>query len=159
METYGYGGEDTAVSFLPRAIPSEYQGLSLDELKGKSITPSYEELKDNIDNYKGKLVWFNGKIEREYEGSTAGTYQSRVFVSPPPETSAVSIGWTDRMLILHSLERGPKLPDEAEVKFAGTVVGLYEGGITIKKRSEYKRVSISVPMISIVKAALSTDMD
>ena len=69
-------------SFLPQDIPSEHQGLSLEALKSKNSTPLYKELGDNIDIYKGKLVWFNGKIEREYEGSISGTYQTWMVVIP-----------------------------------------------------------------------------
>ena len=117
----------------------------------------YKELKDNIDSYIGKLVWFNGKIEKEYEGSTSGTYQTWVFVTPPSGTS----GWRDRMLILHSLERGPRLQNEAKVQFVGTVIKLHEGGLTIRSKyvSANQRVDVKVPMISIVKAEVISDPD
>ena len=148
----GNGGAD--VSFSPRDVSSEYQGLSLEELKEKSSTTSYKELNDNIDSYKDKLVWFNGKIEKEFEGSTAGTYQIWALVTPPSEI----VGWSDRMLILHSLERGPRLPAEAKVEFAGIVVGSHTG--RIKRTYDGGGSPDSpVPLISVVKAAVVSESD
>ena len=148
----GNGGAD--VSFSPRDVSSEYQGLSLEELKEKSSTTSYKELNDNIDSYKDKLVWFNGKIEKEFEGSTAGTYQIWALVTPPSEI----VGWSDRMMVLHSLDRGPKLPDEAKVEFAGIVVGSYTGRFS-QNYDEGGTTPVTVPLISVVKAAVVSESD
>ena len=146
----GNGGAD--VSFLPRDVPSEYQGLSLEELKEKSSKISYKELNGNIDGHKDKLVWFTGKIDRAFEGSTAGTYQIWALVTPPSEI----VGWSDRMMILHSLDRGPKLPDEAKVEFVGIVVGSYKGRFS-QNYNEGGTTPVTVPLISVVKAAVVSE--
>ena len=51
-------------SFLPQDTSSEHQSLSLEALKSKNNTLLYKELRDNIDIYKGKLVWLNGKYRK-----------------------------------------------------------------------------------------------
>ena len=38
------GGEPEESSFKPRPVPSEYQGLSMDELKARSKAFTYQEL-------------------------------------------------------------------------------------------------------------------
>ena len=68
------GGSSESTSFVPRPIPMEYQGMSMVDLKSMSKTPSYKELKDNIDSYEGELVSFDGEVYQNFEGSITNTY-------------------------------------------------------------------------------------
>ena len=69
------GSSSESSEFVPRPIQPEYQGMSMVELTSMSKTPSYKQLRDNIDNYKGELVSFEGEVFQNFEGSVVNTYQ------------------------------------------------------------------------------------
>ena len=66
--------------FTPRPVPSEYSGLSIEELKAKSEKSRQSDLVDRIDDYKGKLVWFEGEVGLVLAGSKANTYQVYIYM-------------------------------------------------------------------------------
>ena len=134
--------------FVPRPIPSEYQGMSMVELTSTSKTPSYKELKDNIDNYKGELVSFEGEVYQNFEGSVANTYQVYVYVTPKEGPERYE--WTDQILLYHSLERGPELSVGSKVRVSGIVIGIH---VKTVERSKER----AAPIISVIKAELITD--
>ena len=146
------GGSSESSEFVPRPIPTEYQGMAMAELTSTSKTPSYNELKDNIDNYEGELVSFEGEVFQNFEGSVANTYQIYVFVTPTEGSEGYE--WTDQILLYHSLERGPELSEGKEVRVSGIVIGLHEQKLTKDWFAE--RVA---PIISVIKAELITDSD
>ena len=146
------GGSSEPSEFVPRPIPSEYQGMSMVELTSTSKAPSYNELKDNIDNYEGELVSFEGEVFQNFEGSVANTYQIYVFVTPTEGPERYE--WTDQILLYHSLERGPELSEGKEVRVSGIVIGIHEQKLTKDWFAE--RVA---PIISVIKAELITDSD
>ena len=146
------GGSSKSSEFVPRPIPTEYQGMAMAELTSTSKTPSYNELKDNIDNYEGELVSFEGEVFQNFEGSVANTYQIYVFVTPTEGSEGYE--WTDQILLYHSLERGPELSEGKEVRVSGIVIGIHEQKLTKDWFAE--RVA---PIISVIKAELITDSD
>ena len=68
------GGSSESSEFVPRPIPTEYQGMAMAERTSMSKTPSYKELKDNIDSYECELVSFDGEVYQNFEGSITNTY-------------------------------------------------------------------------------------
>ena len=146
------GGSSESSEFVPRPIPTEYQGMAMAELTSTSKTPSYNELKDNIDNYEGELVSFEGEVFQNFEGSVANTYQIYVFVTPTETTERYK--WTDQILLYHSLERGPELSQGKEVRVSGIVIGIH-----VQKLDNAESPFRAAPIISVIKAELITDSD
>ena len=142
------GGSSESSEFVPRPIPPAYQGMSMAELTSTSKTPSYKELKDNIDSYEGELVSFDGEVYQNFEGSVANTYQIYVFVTPTETTERYR--WTDQILLYHSLERGPKFSVGSKVSVSGIVIGIH---VKTVERSKER----AAPIISVIKAELITD--
>ena len=126
------------------------------ELKSMNKTPSYKEMKDTIDNYQGELVPFEREVYQNFEGSSANTYQTYVFVTPiegpePYET-------TEQILLLHSLERGPELLEGSKVRVSGIVIGLHVQSLrAITARSRAYTSERATPIISVIKAELITN--
>ena len=130
--------------------------MSMVELTSMSKTPSYKELKDTIDNYEDTLLSFEGEVYQNFEGSSANTYQTYVFVTPiegpePYET-------TEQILLLHSLERGPELLEGSKVRISGIVIGLHVQPLraTTARGRAYTSERVS-PIISVIKAELITN--
>ena len=144
------GGEPEESPFKPRPVPSEYQGLSMEELQAKSKTPSYKELRDNIDSHQGKLVWFEGKVYQNFEGTEPNTYQVFVYVTPIEGTDEWK--WEEQVLLLHSLDRGPELLVDGRVVIAGLVIGAHDQVV----ERNWRRFA---PIISVVKAELVKESD
>ena len=114
------------LSLDTRPIPSEYVGLSMAELKDKSTTPIYRDVTIDIENYKGKLIWYEGKVDRLFKGSKPNTFQVWVHVTHVSEVAGTKVDkWRDPILLLYSLERGPELKADDSLQFVGTVLGLY----------------------------------
>ena len=154
------GGGSESPSFVPKPIPSEYKGMSVVELKPMSKTPSHQELVSNIDNYKGKLVWLEGKVVQVFEGSEAKTYQIYVNVTHdtrgarnPMVTGKKVDRWTDPILLLYTLERGPELHKDDMVQVAGTINGILPKG-RYTWGPGFGPTSYDRPMLSVIKAAL-----
>ena len=144
------GGSSESTEFVPRPIPPAYQGMSMAELTSTSKTPSYKELKDNIDNYEGELVSFEGEVYQNFEGSVANTYQIYVFVTPIEGPERYE--WAEQILLYHSLERGPELLEGSKVRVSGIVIGKHEH--KVRSDEAPKRVA---PIISVIKAELITN--
>ena len=142
------GGSSESTEFVPRPIPPAYQGMSMAELTSTSKTPSYKELKDNIDNYKGELVSFEGEVYLNFEGSIANTYQIYVYVTPKEGPERYE--WTDQILLYHSLDRGPEFSVGSKIRVSGIVIGIHVK--TVERNKER-----AAPIISVIKAELITD--
>ena len=147
----GGGGEEEQ-SFVPRPVPSEYAGLSTAELKAKSNTPAYVDLRDNIDNFNGDLVWFMGQIREVFQGSEPNSFQIYADVTHITESAGTKVDtWRDPVLLLHSLDRGPELHEGNMVQFAGTVHGIFSTKIQRHPGSSAPQVW-DMPIISVIKA-------
>ena len=151
----GGGGEEEQ-SFVPRPVPSEYAGLSTAELKAKSNTPAYIDLRDNIDNFNGDLVWFAGQIGRVYLGSEPNSFQIYVDVTYITESAGTKVDtWRDPLsgsvLLLYSLDRGPELHEGNMVQFAGTVHGIFTPQIR-RYNDTSEAPAFDLPIISVIKA-------
>ena len=126
--------------------------MTMAELTSMSKTPSYKELKDNIDNYKGELVSFEGEVYQNFEGSVANTYQVYVYVTPKEGPERYE--WTDQILLYHSLERGPEFSVGNKVRVAGIVIDLHVQPLSERFAAASERVA---PIISVIKAEIITD--
>ena len=122
------------------------------ELKAKSNTPAYIDLRDNIDNFNGDLVWFSGQISKVFQGSEPNSFQIYVDVTHITESTDTKVDpWRDPILLLHSLDRGPELHEGSMVQFAGTVHGIFS--TKIKHYSETSAAqAFNMPIISVIKA-------
>ena len=94
-------GGDNPIVLKPHPISSEYQGLSMEELKSKSSDISYREIlgeapqsdssskgiaapikgkyvdpaiAKNIMNHEGTLLWFKGIVQKAYPSSVEGVF-------------------------------------------------------------------------------------
>ena len=151
----GGGGEEEQ-SFVTRPVPSEYAGLSMAELKAKSNTPAYIDLRDNIDNFNGDLVWFSGQISKVFQGSEPNSFQIYVDVTHITESTDTKVDtWRDPLsgsvLLLYSLDRGPELHEGNIVQFAGTVHGIFTP--QIRRFADQSAAQVfNLPVISVIKA-------
>ena len=122
------------------------------ELNAKSNTPAYIELRDNIDNFNGDLVWFSGQISKVFQGSEPNSFQIYVDVTHITESTDAKVDrWRDPILLLHSLDRGPELHQGNMVQFAGTVHGIFSTKIQKHPGSAEAQVW-DMPVISVIKA-------
>ena len=146
----GGGGEEEQ-SFVPRPVPSEYSGLSTAALKAKSNTPNYIDLRDNIANFNGDLVWFSGQISKVFQGSEPNSFQIYVDITHITESAGTKVDtWRDPILLLYSLDRGPELHEGNMVQFAGTVHGIFSTKIQRHPGSSEAQVW-DMPIISVIK--------
>ena len=130
--------------------------MSMVELTSMSKTPSYKELKDTTDNYEDTLLSFEGEVYQNFEGSSANTYQTYVFVTPleGPEP----YDGTEQILLLHSLERGPELLEGSKVRISGIVIGLHVQSLrAITAQGRAYTSERATPIISVIKAELITN--
>ena len=67
---------DLSASLYPRPIPQKYQGLTMEQLKAKATEVLYYDLNISTDYYKGKLVWFKGKVKEVFEIEPRGEVAS-----------------------------------------------------------------------------------
>ena len=150
------GGSEEKQSFVPRPIPPEYVGLSTEELKVKSTTPNYIDLRDNITNFNGDLVWFSGQISKVFQGSEPNSFQIYVDVTHITESTDTKVDtWRDPLsgsvLLLYSLDRGPELHEGNIVQFAGTVHGIFTP--QIRRFADQSAAQVfNLPVISVIKA-------
>ena len=130
--------------------------MSMVELESMSKTPSYKELKDTIDNYEDTLLSFEGEVYQNFEGSSANTYQTYVFVTPleGPEP----YDGTEQISLLHSLERGPELLEGSKVRVSGIVIGLHVQSLrATTARGRAYTSERATPIIIVIKAELITN--
>lgn len=142
--------------FQPQPVPSEYAGLSIEELKEKSEKPRQPDLINRIDDYKGKLVWFQGEVGTVVEGSKANTYQIYVYVTHITEVVGTKVDrWRDPIVLLYSQERGPELKANDMVQFSGIVLSVLPG--TGLYHPQYVNPNhVDRPMVNAVKVELVT---
>ena len=153
------GGGSKESPLQPRPVPSEYQGLTMEELKARSKTPEYEQLRDNIDSHEGDLVWFEGVVDQVWEGSDPNTFQIYINVTRVTELGSREVDkWRDPVMLLYSSERGPELQEGNMVQFSGTVEGLYTTKEQYSPGSSLFK-TISRPMISVIKAEMVAESD
>ena len=161
----GGGGEEES-SFAPRPVPSEYQGLSMGELKAQAKDLMYEDLikgggqdwrsdptvEENLMKHEGELVWFEGLIDTVFESTEPDTYQLWLCGVPEPGQERAGITCVEPVFLLYSLDRGPKLEKGSGVQIAGIVVGSYKRAVSTGGGGNVFR--ILTPMVSVIKAEL-----
>ena len=151
------GNDEENQSFVPRPIPSEYTGLSLQELKAQSTMPKYSDLTDNIDEYKGTLVWLMGKVAIVFEGTQANTYQIYVNINHITEVAGTKVDkWRDPVLILHSKERGPEIKVGDKIQFASTVLSVLPG-TGVFRQQDVVPTNVDRPVLNLIKLEIVTD--
>ena len=174
------GGGSSTVVLAPKRIPSEYQGLSMEQLKLKSSDLSYQDIlgnlstgesdpniADNIMKHEGSLVFFNGTIEIVYPSSEEGTFTLWFCSSPGSAkvSSEVASQCIDPVFLLYDLDRGPKLKKGDLVDVTGIIAGTRtrvskqrQGstiGSTARQSASITSKNIFVtPSISVIKAEL-----
>jgi len=147
------------LSLNPRPIPSKYVGLSMMELKDKSTTPIYRDITLDIENYIGNLIWYDGKIDRVFEGSEPNTFQVWLNVTHVTEVAGTKVDkWRDPILLLYNLDRGPKLKADDMVQFVGTVIKLY---VTSEQRLPGSGLTNKryYPQVNVIKVDLVDKLD
>ena len=138
------GGDSSTIVLAPKPIPSEYQGLSMEQLKSKSSDIAYSDIlgvasgdvitrsntydpkiAENIMKHEGSLVFFNGTIETVYPSSEEGTFTLWFCSSPGSAkfSSEVDSQCIDPVFLLYDLDRGPKLKKGDLVDVSGTIAG------------------------------------
>ena len=160
----GSGGEeetdtDLSVSLQPRPIPKEYQGLTMEQLKSNSTEILYYDLNISTDYYKGKLVWFKGKVKEVFEIQEPGTYQVFIDTKHVTDVAGMKVDkWRDPVLLLYSVERGPELHENDMVQFTGTVLGAYTNQEQNLTQFDVSRV-VSRPVLNAVKLEPVSELD
>ena len=152
------GGSDSEESsaFVPRPIPSEYVGLSMEELKAKETGASYDDILSDIEDYEGKLVWFDGEINQIHEGSVKDTYQIWLCAGGGARGRVCD----QPVMLLYSFDRGPELSDGDRVQAAGIMVGTTKRAVNLGAGvSSGGRTLVTTPMVSVIKAELVTESD
>ena len=153
------GGSKEAESFTPRAIPSEYAGLSLEKLHAKSVAEftdlkiedPYGSIRSNIETYTNKLVSFQGVVEKVFEGSKQGTYQ--IWMCNASTTT--SDPCKEPVLLLYSTDRGPALEKDDTVHAAGILVGSQKKTVNLGAgTSSGGSTRVVAPMVSVIKAKI-----
>ena len=137
-------GDSSTTVLAPKPIPSEYQGLSMEQLKSKSSDIAYSDIlgissgdvitrsntydskiAENIMKHEGSLVFFNGTIEIVYPSSEEGTFTLGFCSSPGSAkvSSEVASQCIDPVFLLYDLDRGPKLKKGDLVDVTGIIAG------------------------------------
>ena len=151
------GSDEEKQSFVPQPIPSEYTGLSLQELKAQSTMPKYSDLTDNIDKYKGTLVWLIGKVAIVFEGTQTNTYQIYVNTNHITEVAGTKVDkWRDPIILLHSKERGPEIKVGDKIQFASTVLSVLPG-TGVFRQQDVIPTNVDRPVLNLIKLGIVTD--
>ena len=161
------GGGEEGTDFTPRPVSSEYQNLSIDELKAKSNGLSWRDMAGKtdleeglmseaettkrIESHKGELVWFKGKVERIFEGTLEGTLQIWICTK---EVKRAGVDCDDPILLLYSNDRGPSVEINDTVSMAGILVDSFK--FTLSRGGGQGTKRIVSPMVSVIKAELVT---
>lgn len=145
------GGSKETESFTPRTIPSEYAGLSIEELHTESIEASYESIRKSIETYNNKLVSFQGIVERVFEGSKQSTYQ--IWMCNASTTT--SDPCTEPVLILYSADRGPTPEKDDTIHAVGILVGSQKKTVNLGAgTSSGGSARVIAPMVSVIKVKI-----
>ena len=156
----GCGTNDDETDLLkPHPIPQQYKGQSIELLKTRSGDFSYDDLiigggdwrsrpdvAEHLDKAVGRLVWFQGRIDRVFVSVETTNYQIWLCAKE------VEIGGNrcgNPVFLLYSSERGPEIIEGDTVQVAGLVVGSYKRSVKIANPG-YMR--ILTPMVSVIKA-------
>ena len=161
------GGSSTAV-LAPKPIPSEYQGLPMEQLKLKSSDLSYQDIlgnpstgesdpniADNIMKHEGSLFFSNGIIEKVYPSSQEGVFTLRFCSSGGVanfsfETNSECV---DPLFLLYDLDRGPELKKGDLIDVSGTVVGnRTRSGSGLSMPDGSQTNTFITPSISVIRA-------
>lgn len=156
------GGGEEGPDFTPRLVSSEHQNLSIDELKAKSNGLTWRDMAGRtdlpeaettkrIESYKGELVWFQGKVERIFEGTLEGTLQIWICTK---EVKRAGVDCADPVLLLYSNDRGPSVEVRDTVSMAGILVDSFK--FTLSRGGGQGTERIVSPMISVIKSELVT---
>jgi len=164
------GGGSSTVVLAPRPIPSEYQGLSMEQLKSKSSDLSYQDIlgnpstgesdpniADNIMKQEGSLFFSNGIIEKVYPSSQEGVFtlwfcSSGGVANFSFESDSECV---DPLFLLYELDRGPELKKGNLIDVSGTVVGnRTRTGTGVGGHVSESMYRFVAPSISVIKAEL-----
>ena len=165
-------GDSSTIVLAPKPIPSEYQGLSMEQLKSKSSDIAYSDIigissgevitrsndpkiAESIMKHEGSLFFFNGTIETVYPSSEEGTFTLWFCSSAGSAkfSSEIASQCIDPLFLLYDLDRGPKLKRGDLVDVSGTIVGTRTRSATGVEASRIKNTFIT-PSISVIRAEL-----
>ena len=167
------GGGEEELSFKPRPIPSEYQGLSIEELRAESKGLVYDDLikgggtdwrtdptvEEDLKKYEGELVLFDGLIDTVFESSEPGAYQLWMCADIKTEERRVGTWCDEPVFFLYSLDRGPEIKKDDFAQIAGIVVGSYKRSVRQALNGGQGTTRIITPMVSVIKAELLTESE
>lgn len=125
----------------PDRIPQEYAGKSFAELSQLATSPSYNDLLQEVELHKGKLVYYQGIVAQVLDPNPK-TYQLRSSLTTATSDS-------EHAILLYSLERGPRLVEGDRVEF----VGIFKQTGSVETLLGGSRV---VPFISVIQARMSS---
>jgi len=165
----GGGGGDKPIILQPDPIPTEYQGLSIDELKNISSELSYEDIigdkekgiyKSELDpaitkhilKQKGTLVYFEGMVEEIYPSSKEGVYTFWLCTSGWDSLRQDGVAVTNcggPLFVLYSLDLGPELEKGKMIKVAATIFG--------GRAKQTRGMHISVPFTTASVSAIKVE--
>ncbi len=108
------------------------------KLRASALTPSYQYMFRNIENYTGKTVYYQGQVNQVVDNS-GGSYRLRVFVTPE------AYGWNDDVILDYT---GPRILENDLIEFVGSVQGPYT-------YTTVMGASRTIPLISVIQLKLS----
>jgi len=175
------GGGSSTVVLGPKPIPSEYQGLSMKQLKSKSSNIAYSDIigttsgevitrsndpkiAESIMKHEGSLFFFNGTIETVYPSSEEGTFTLWFCSSEGTQDIAYREGnkviCIDPLFLLYNVDRGPELQEGDSVNISGTIVGTRGkpgSGIKVGAAGDplHRIPTFTTPSMSVIKAELA----
>ena len=162
------GGGSGSNEFSPRPVPTEYQGLNVEQIKAKSKGLVYTDLiidrgdwrskphvEEHLNTKIGELVWFEGRIDKIYDGSEPNVFQAWICTGDKVGTTQVGDKCTDPIFALYSNERGPELLESKFVQIAGVVVGNHKRPISTGEHNWSFRAY--TPLISVIRAQSTPD--
>ena len=112
----------TTSTSMPTSTPTQYEGLSVNELRllDETLQPKFNDLLRDFEDYQDARVFFRGEVAQVLSRDD-DDYQVRVNV-----TKGEYDFWEDGVLIRYSLDVGPRLLEDDIVEFVGVVTSLWE---------------------------------
>ena len=121
----------------PIPPPTELSTLSLEELKERASSPTYDDLFRNNERHVGQLVHYQAQLIQVVDAGR-DRYQIRANVMKG------QFFWQDTVFLRYA---GPRFLENDFIEFVGTVVGLTTYTAVLGNR-------VTIPDISVVKARL-----
>lgn len=162
------GGGSNSNEFSPRPVPKEYQGLNVEQLKIKSKGLVYTDLiidrgdwrskphvEEHLNSQLGELVWFEGRIDKIYDGSEPNVFQAWICTGDKVGTTQIGDKCKDPIFALYSNDRGPELLEGKFAQIAGIVIGNHKRPISTGEHNWSFRSY--TPLISVIQAQYTPD--